>query len=526
MEQRVANPTILWVDDEIDLLKSHIIFLTNKGYKLETTNSGASAIDIIQAQEIDLVFLDENMPGLSGLETLERIREIKPELPIVFITKSDKESLMEDAIGNKANDFLIKPVHPNQVLLAIKKTLDYNKLVNKKTNLSYQQEFRSLSMDLDNAITWEDWVKLYKKLCKWDVELTNIYDNSMHEILLRQKSEANIQFCKFFENNYVNWIQGKDSSNTPTLSHTLMRDKVFPLLSDDDKPLHLIIIDNLRYDQWLALQTIISQDFRIITNDVYCSIIPTTTQYARNALFAGLMPLDIQNKYPSLWHCDENAKGSRNLNEAELLKMQLKREGLGSITTTYNKISKHAEEKKLVNNYQQLLSGDLNVIICNFIDIMSHYSTDTEIVKELASDTTSYRSLVTSWFENSGLFELLKILKNSDCKIAITTDHGSIQVKKPLKIIGDKTTTLNLRFKEGKHMAFDPNKVFLIENSNNIKIPMHYMSSSFIFAKESDYFIYQNNYNHYSNYYYNTFQHGGISLEEVIIPYIVLKPKI
>jgi DNA-binding response OmpR family regulator len=513
--------TILWADDEMDLLKAHLHFLKEKGYHVITATNGSDALDIIKTKDVDLVLLDENMPGFSGLETLTKIKQIKPDLPVVMITKSEEESIMEDAIGSKISDYLLKPVNPKQILLSIKKNLDNKRLISEKTTTNYQQEFRQLGMTLGENLNVEQWKELYQKLIFWELELEKSQDESMFEILTMQKNEANTLFFKFIERNYINWVGGKDI-HAPVMSHTLFKNKVAPILEENES-VYFVLIDNLRYDQWKTISTLTNELFKIESEEMYYSILPTATQYARNSLFAGLMPSEIEKKYPKLWVGEEDEEG-KNLHEEELLVENLRRMGK-NYKVSYNKITNHNAGKKLSENLSNLNGNKLNVIVYNFVDMLSHARTEMEIIRELADNEAAYRSITKSWFEHSPLYDILKELAHKKAKVIITTDHGTIHVKEPSRVVGDKNTNSNLRYKTGRSLEFIKKDVFEVKNPADAFLPKQNISSSYIFAKEDKFFAYPNNYNHYVSYYKNTFQHGGISLEEVLIPFIVLSPK-
>lgn len=512
---------ILWVDDEIDLLKPHILFLEKKQYTVSTCQSGTEALEIIDDTNFDIVFLDENMPGLTGLETLNELKERRPNLPVVMITKSEEEYIMEEAIGSKIADYLIKPVNPNQILLSLKKNLDHSRLVSEKTTSNYQQEFRKIAMDLAMVNTYEEWTELYQKLIYWELELEDIEDIGMTDILESQKNEANSQFGKFIEKNYTNWFQtGEDG---PLLSHNLFKEKVVPELSDT-QPTLLVVIDNLRYDQWRALEPTVNNYYKKSSEIPFYSILPTATQYARNAIFSGLMPSDMEKLYPQYWKNDTD-EGGKNMHEEDFLREQLKRLGLSHISYSYNKITSLKSGKKLVENFKSLKNNNLNVIVYNFVDMLSHSKTEMEVVKELASNDKAYRSLTKSWFKNSPLLEMIQLSQQLGFKLILTTDHGTINVSAPTKVIGDRATSLNLRYKTGRSLTYEDKDVLAIKNPKSILLPSITMSSSFIFAKNNLFLAYPNNFNHYVSYYRNTYQHGGVSLEEMIIPFVVLDPK-
>ena len=510
---------ILWVDDEIDLLKPHVLFLEQKGYHLTSCTNGTDAIELVKNSNFDIVFLDENMPGINGLETLSEIKQLQSNLPVVMITKSEEEYIMEEAIGSKIADYLIKPVNPNQILLSLKKNLDHSRLISEKTSSNYQQEFRKISMDLMSVNSYEDWVILYKKLVHWELELENINDSSMLEILESQKSEANNLFYKFIKKNYQKYLT---TSNRPTFSNTMFKDYVVPNLSSNQSVLW-IVIDNLRYDQYRMLEPLINNYYKKDEEYSYYSILPTATQYARNSMFSGLMPSEMEKQHPGLWKNDTD-EGGKNMFENEFLKHQIKRLNL-SIKHEYYKITSLKDGKELATNYNGTKQNDLTVLVYNFVDMLSHSKTEMEVIKELAGDDKAYRSLTVSWFKNSPLFEIIKKAQQLDQKLIITTDHGTINCKNPTKIIGDKNISSNLRYKTGKSISYSEKDVFAVKNPKDIFLPSISFNSPFVFAKEDLFFAYPNNYNHFVNYYRNTYQHGGVSLEEMIIPCAVYSPK-
>ena len=510
--------SILWVDDEIDLLKPHILFLEKKNYRVTTCQSGQEAIEEIQKTAFDIVFLDENMPGISGLETLTEIKQIDVSLPVVMITKSEEEYLMDEAIGSKIADYLIKPVNPNQILLSLKKSLDNSRLVSERTTANYQQEFRKIAMDLSMINSYEEWAELYKKLIFWELQLEEIEDSSMFEILESQKIEANTQFSKFVDKRYEDWFSDEDG---PVMSHTLFRKLIQPELKDE-KTL-LVVVDNLRYDQWLAFEETLSTFYKKKKEVPYFSILPTATQYARNAIFSGLTPLDMEKKHPEWWKNDTD-EGGKNLFEKEFLGAQLKRLGL-DLKWEYHKISNLKQGKQLAYNYRAQKDNDLTVLVYNFVDMLSHSKTEMEVIKELASNDKAYRSLTLSWFKNSPLLHIIQQAQGLGQKLIITTDHGTINVKHPSKVIGDRDTSLNLRYKTGRSLTYEDKDVLAATSPKDIQLPNINVSSSYIFAKNDLFFAYPNNYNHYVGYYRNTYQHGGVSLEEMIIPFVVMEAK-
>ena len=510
--------SILWIDDEIELLNPHIIYLEGKGYNVTPVNSGNEALEILENQKYTLIFLDENMPGLSGLDTLTKIKESNPTIPVIMITKNEEESIMEEAIGSKISDYLIKPVNPNQILLSIKKNIDTNRLVEEQTTRNYQMDFRNISMSLASSLDRIEWKDIYKKLIYWELELEKSEDESIEDILSMQKTEANSQFFKFIKKNYKDWVNGDDA---PLLSHNLIRKKVVPLM-EDNKSTYLIVIDNLRYDQWKIIETTILKDFTLLKDEMYYSILPTATQYARNAIFAGLMPSEIQKRFPNKWKNDED-EGGKNMFEEDFFVDQLQRLGKGSCKHSYTKITNIEFGRKVISRIPNMKANDINVIVYNFVDMLSHARTDMKVIKELADDDSAYRSLTASWFEHSPLRDIMKQIAKQKANVVITTDHGTINVNKPSKVIGDRNVNANLRYKQGRNLNYQGNDVLAVNNPDDYFLPKQNVSSRYIFAKEDLYFVYQNNFNQFVNFYKNTYQHGGISLEEMLIPVVTLK---
>ena len=518
------NGLLLWVDDEVELLKAHIIFLEKKGYQVVTVSNGADAIEQCRQQTFDLILLDEMMPGLSGLETLQQIKDIQPATPVVMCTKSEEEDIMNQAIGSKIADYLIKPVNPNQILLSLKKNIHQREIVSEVTQSGYQQEYQQLAMQIMDSRTWKDWMDIYRRLVKWELELSST-NSPMTEMLQMQKEEANLGFAKYVSKNYLDWMQQLASlshnAERPCMSPDVFKTKIFPHLNQGEK-VFLIVIDNFRYDQWKVLAHDIGDLFDI-EEDMYMSILPTATQYARNAIFSGLMPDKIAQMFPDLW-VDEEEEEGKNLNEAPLIQTQFDRYRRHN-TFSYHKINDSMGADKFLDKYNELKNYDLNVVVINFIDMLSHARTESKMVRELANNESAYRSITQSWLHHSVLSELFKLLSQSNYKVIITTDHGSIRATKPLRIVGDRNTNTNLRYKLGKNLAYSAKDVFVIKDPHKALLPAPNISTSYVFAYGDSFFAYPNNYNYYVSYYKDTFQHGGISMEEMLIPMITLSPR-
>lgn len=517
------NIKILWADDEIDHLRAHLLFLEEKGYDVKTVNNGLDAIDSVRDNHFDLVFLDENMPGISGLETLKVIKELNANIPVVMITKSEEDHIMEDAIGGKIADYLIKPVNPRQILSSIKKLIDNKRLVMESVTQRYQQDFRTIGMTFMDHMDWSKWKDTFKKLVYWETEMASSDETGMEDILKTQKMDGNREFSKYIEKNYLNFIHSSASDeDSPMMSHNLIKRGILPEKKQGE-PFFLLLLDNLRFDQWKVIEEEISNHYRIVNEDIYMSILPTTTQYARNAIFSGLMPLDIENRFGDKWSNDED-DGGKNLHEAHFLNDQLKRLRTG-YDSKYIKVTNLNNAKSMVDQLPNLVGEEFVTIVYNFIDTLSHARTDSKVMRELAEDEAAYRALTKSWFMHSPLLEAIRYLSSKRVKIVITTDHGSVHVDNPVKVQAGKDTTTNLRYKTARRIDYNPKEVFTVKDPHDALLPKQHMSSSYIFSKENDFFVYPNNLNHYAKYYKDTFQHGGISMEEMLIPIITLEPK-
>lgn len=520
----MKNGNLLWVDDEVELLRAHILFLEKKGYDVVTVTNGNDAVELCRERSFDLVLLDEMMPGLSGLETLQRIKEVAPALPVVMVTKSEEEDIMNQAIGSKISDYLIKPVNPNQILLTLKKNIHRKEIVAEVTESGYQQNFQKIAMSIMECRTWDEWVDIYRRLVHWELELSTA-DSQMQEMLAMQKEEADNGFAKYVRNNYMQWMDslapGVKDPSRPMLSPEVFKTAVFPAV-DVGERVFLIVLDNFRYDQWRMLAPELADAFDI-EERLYCSILPTATQYARNALFSGLMPEDIERMFPDLW-VDEDADESKNVNEEPLIRTQIERFRRRD-TFSYYKVNDSAGAERYLQRYGQLRKNDINIAVFNFIDMLSHARTESKMVRELANNESAYRSITLSWFRHSAISDLFKLLAADDYRVIVTTDHGSVRSRKPVKIIGDRNTNTNLRYKLGKNLAYDSKDLFVVKDPHRAHLPSPNVSTSYVFATGDSFFAYPNNYNYYVSYYRDTFQHGGISLEEMVVPLITLKSK-
>ena len=513
---------ILWVDDEIDMLKSNIIFLKQKGYNVTEATNGEDAVAIIKKEDFDLVFMDEMMPGKGGLETLLEIKDIKPSLPVVMVTKNETETLMEEAIGKKITDYLIKPVNPNQVLLVCKKILESKRLKGDQVSRDYIQEFNSISMSLMENLSWEDWINIHIKMSNWEIELDEHPELGLKQTVHDQRRECNVEFSKFIESNYLGWLH--DEKDKPVLSHQLIDKYIVPDLNNYNS-IFFFVIDCMRLDQWLVMEKYLNDYFKI-SKEYYYSLLPTATPYCRNAIFAGLYPSELEKHYPDLWK-GEDDENSKNNYEKDFLNKFFERKRIKLRNELrYTKIMDSEFSRGVENKILSFTNNHLNAIVINFVDMIAHSRSDNAILKEIAPDESAYRSLTESWFEHSSFFGMLRQLSTKQkIKIVITTDHGSIRCLHGVKALGDRESSPNLRYKYGRNVKADARNAIHINNPEEYKLPRRNGIVNYIIAKEDFYFVYPTDYHKYLNQYNDTFQHGGISLDEMILPVVTLESK-
>jgi CheY-like chemotaxis protein len=517
---------LLWVDDEIELLKSHIIFLSEKGFEVDTATNGEDAITSVKEKSYDLIFLDEMMAGMGGLETLSRIKLIDPNIPVVMITKNEAETLMDEAIGGKIIDYLTKPVNPSQVLLVCKKILEGKKITGQYAAKDYLQDFNQISQSLMGKPDFAEWIEIYQKLVNWDIELDKHSEIGLKQTLNDQRREANKEFSKFVEKNYTNWINSPGDIDTPTLTTEITEKYVLNHLSEENVSVIYFVLDCLRLDQWLIMEKHLVDLFNI-EKDFYFSILPTATPYARNALFSGLFPGEIEKYYPDLWQGKDDDERSMNKYEKELLQLLLDRKKLKLRNDLkYLKIIDPDVGRNFEQNILSYKNLNLIAVVVNFLDMIAHGRSDSELLKEIAPDEAAYRSLTNSWFTHSSLLGTLRaIAKMKNTKVVITTDHGSIRSLRGAKVLGDREASTNLRFKYGRNLKVDNKHAIYIKNPDEYKLPKRGVTINYIVAKEDFYFVYPTDYHKYLSHYKDTFQHGGISLEEMILPVITMEPK-
>lgn len=510
---------ILWADDEIDQLKAHIIFLENKDFEVTAVTNGNDVVTLIQEQSFDIVFLDEQMPGMDGLETLSRIKTLQPALPVVMITKSEEESIMEEAIGGKISDYLIKPVNPSQIVLTIKRILERRRIRSEKFAQSYLRNFNELSDRIHDKLDWGEWIEVYKQLTRWDIDLES-GEESLRQVLADQYREANHMFGRYITSNYQSWL-GNSTPERPALSVDVVEEYVLPHVRNGQKTLFLVL-DCMRYDQWLMFENLLNKDFNIDT-DFYYSILPTATPYSRNAIFSGLFPLQIEDTYPDLWHQGED-ETSLNKYEEELFQKQLDREGM-DIRFNYEKVLNTEEGQEVSNNIHNYLQYPLSTFVYNFVDTLVHSRSDVDVLKEIAPDVPAFRSLTKTWFQHSTLYEIFNILAEQEVVIVVTSDHGAVRALRDTKVKGDRDTSTSLRYKYGRNLGANDDTTLIIEDPASYKLPTPGHSNNYLIAKEDYYFVYPTNYHHFQNRYRDTFLHGGASMEEMILPIATLRPK-
>jgi DNA-binding response OmpR family regulator len=515
---------ILWVDDEIDLLRPHLRLLEQKGYQVDTAANGEDAIESVKSKGYDLVFLDEMMPGLGGLQTLSAMKDISPTLPVVMVTKSEAESLMEEAIGSKITDYLVKPVNPSQILMACKKIFESKKISGAHVSRDYIKEFQNISLTLNASLAEEDWIDLYLKLTNWDIELDAHPELGLRQTLQDQKRECNAEFGKFVERNYRKWID--DTNRAVMLSPDVMERCVLPELNNKTS-VFFFVIDCLRLDQWLILEELLSE-YYTFDKQYYFSILPTATPYSRNAIFSGYFPIEIEKRFPEIWSSeDDDDENSRNRYEHQLMDKLLERKRIVlKPESKYVKILDPDFGRQFEGNIISYTQSRLTAVVVNFIDMLAHGRSDSPLLKEIAPDEPAYRSLTRSWFQHSSLFGMLKTLAaQKNVKIILTTDHGSVRCMRGSKVVGDREASTNLRYKFGRNLKVDEKQAVFIKSPVDYKLPRGSVTTNYVMAKEDYYFVYPTEYHKYLNYYRDSFQHGGISMQEMILPIVKLEPK-
>lgn len=522
MTEKLKNK-ILWVDDEIELLRSNILFLEDKGYFVEKATNGEDAVEMVKKKDFDLIFLDEMMAGMGGLKTLASLKEIQPNVPVVMVTKNETETLMEDAIGKKISDYLVKPVNPNQILLVCKKFLEGKRLLSETVSRDYISELNKISMAMMEPLDFNDWIKLHSDLTQWEMELDDHPELGLKDTVLSQRRECNAEFCRFFEKNYLEWLHEKKPG--PVFSNKIVEKYVIPEL-DKYKSVFFFVIDCLRLDQWMLMEKKLYDLFKI-NKEFHYGIIPSATPYARNSIFSGLFPSEIEKHYPELFAKGEDDENSKNNYEKEFLQKLLDRKRIKlKNELRYVKILDADFGKGIESKISSFTNTHLNAIVVNFVDILAHNRSDNAVLKEIAPDESAYRQLTESWFDHSSLFSMFKILsQQKDIKIIVTTDHGSIRCMRGAKVLGDRETSTNLRYKYGRNIKCDDRQAIFIRNSTDYKLPKRGGIVNYVITKEDFYFVYPTDYHHYLNHYRNTFQHGGISMEELILPVVTLEPK-
>ena len=519
----MAKPRILWVDDEIELLRPHLMFLESKAYSVDSVSNGADAVEQVRGQPIDLVLLDEQMPGMGGLETLEQIKRVAPEVPVVMVTKSEEEHLMEEALGGQISDYLTKPVNPSQVLLTCKRILDRRRIRSEKMSQNYLQTFNRITRRLAEPLDHDDWIDLYLELVGYDMELAG--DENVRQVLGDQFQEANRAFGRYIEKQYPQWIASAGSApgnGRPMLSHDVISECVLPRL-DGDKPVVFFVIDCMRHDQWLDFEKMLRTHYSI-EKDYYYSILPTATPYSRNSIFSGLLPNEIAERFSRIWSDAEEDETSRNRNEEDFLQDLLQRKK-SSARMRYDKIITTDDGQAFARNAAELTQQDLSAVVVNFVDVLAHSRSDSDVLKELAPDVPAYRALTRTWFEHSWLYETFQELAERDCTLVITSDHGAVRCLHATKVIGDRETSTALRYKYGRNLKCDDKHAIFVRDPEAYGLPASALNTNYIIAKEDYYFVYPTNYHRYQNLYKDTMQHGGATMEEMILPVITMEPK-
>lgn len=516
------NLHILWVDDEIEMLKPFILFLTNKGFILNTTTNGDDAIVMVVNNHYDLIILDEIMPGMDGITTLNEISKINPEIPVIMLTKNEEEGLMETAIAKQISEYLIKPVNPNQILMAIKRIFQTEEIRLNRVGQEYSQFVANLNRKLFSAPDFKEWIEIYKEICKWDLIIDEMNDENLKQTHFLEKRNCNTEFCNYIEDHYKNWLSCNDR---PNLSFDVVSQYIIPQL-EANKTIYFLILDCLRYDQYLAIEPFIKEYFDIEL-DSYYSILPTATPFSRNAIFSGLLPVDIAKRFPEYWLENNELDNSRNRNEHQLLDEHV--EDLGfklNPPSKYIKVFNIEEGNFVLRKIDSFKNDKLVVLVYNFLDLLAHHRSKDQILQETIPDEEAFRAFTKHWFFHSSLFEAIKLIsKQENSVLVISTDHGSIRVTRATQVVGDKDTSITVRYKEGKNLSCNEKHALFLKNPKEFGLPQRNIVNNFIFSKDDYYFVYPNSYHQYQKQYNGTFQHGGVSMEEMILPVAICSPK-
>ena len=513
---------ILWADDEIDLLRAHHRFLDDKGYVVTPVSNGKDAIALIAQEPFDIVLLDEMMPGLDGLSTLEQIKMIDPNVPVVMITKNEEEHLMNEAIGRRINDYLTKPVNPSQIFMACKKILDSRQIRQSQAGQNYVSKANEIREQLSGEITWQTWINVHRRLCEWDIEIARLRDAGLSQMIEDQRRECNHEFGRFIGRDYATWIA--EENDSPPLSVDVVPEFVVPYL-EQGRQVFFIVVDCLRLDHWMVMEPQLAEYFNIKRSYHY-SVLPTATPFSRNAIFSGLFPNEIARKYGDIWHNADENEHSLNRNEHQYIDDQVADMGVElKPGSHYVKVLDTGEAQGLTRKVPSLKKWPLVSVVYNFLDMLVHGRAQSDLLKEMAPNEIAFRALVQTWFGNSSLFETLKAISRTDAVVVLTTDHGSVRGTRASVVHGDRDTSSNLRYKYGRNLRSEDKDALMIKDPEAYGLPSGGLGSNFVIAKEDFYFVYPTNFNQYQRQYKDSFQHGGISLEEMVLPVAIMEPK-
>ncbi|NOT33441.1 MAG: response regulator [Candidatus Eisenbacteria bacterium] len=513
---------ILWADDEIDLLRPHIKFLEQKGFAVTAVPNGEDALAALERQRYDVVLLDEMMPGLGGLGTLDAIKSRNHTLPVILITKSEEETLMDEAIGKRITDYLIKPVNPSQVFLACKRVFESDRLQDSQRARDYVGEMQRWQAIDTRRLDWAGWVDLTVESARWDVLFDGINEEGLKQAHADFRRPLNLEFSRFIEDQYPRWV--KDAAERPRMSHDVVRHAVVPHLKSG-KRVVFVVIDCMRLDQWFTLEPLLEELFEI-QHDYYCGILPTATPYARNAIFGGLLPIDLQRHHPDLWQ--ENSKDERTKNrfERQLLEHQLERlKATPEKGLKYLKIYEADEAQAVKRQIQTFSNLSLVAMVFNFLDILAHGRSESEILQELAPDEAAFRAVMRAWFTHSPLYDILRALSKQDVTVVITTDHGSVLCKRAALVYGNRDTSTNLRYKFGVNLNCDTKQAINARKPSDFALPDDGVNKNYVLCREDYYFVYPTRFHEFERQYRGSFQHGGVSIEEMVLPLMTLTPR-
>jgi DNA-binding response OmpR family regulator len=511
--------SILWVDDEVESLSSHILFLQEQGFNVEKAAHGDDALALLQRTAYGVVLLDEQMPGRRGLDLFRAIRALDLTLPVVMVTKSEEPATLKDAIGADISDYLVKPVNPRQVLSVVTRILEGDRIRQQRLSRDFATRFRELEARRAGVLDWRSWTELVVELAEWEFRLGQAEEPGLSEALQSLQASLRQDFARFIDQQYAGWLRGT-RADRPPLSVDIVPEFVEPALRQHKKAL-LVVVDCLRLDQWEAIRPLISTRFDVETS-YYFSIVPTATPFARNAIFSGLLPAALQAAHPHWWR--DQDESSLNAHEHELLSAQLERRYGRQIPVRYEKVFTAADGEALLTRLPSHLAAEgVTALVFNFIDQLTHGRTENSTLFEVARDAPALRSLTRTWFERSALWGALREAERRNVPVLLTTDHGSIHCHSPATVFARRDATANLRYKFGEDLRTQEREAaIVVDDLASFGLPARAPGTRLLLATGDRFFVYPTKLREYQARYRGAFLHGGVTPEEMVLPIALL----